>query len=511
MVKLWKNGVYGCFLKVIDSFLFDRSVSLLLNGFIGPTRPCLDIGLPQGAVLSPLLFRFFVHDLDDIANRYPDNIGFFKFADDGSAEVTGDSLGECLFYMDLVLSYLDRWSNTWRMVINCDKNKTEVICFNVEKGVECPESFKLGTKSIALVHQSKVLGVTLDKDLNYQSHSEGVLKKLVYRWTKICQYCNRNWGMNMLVTRKIVQTVILSCLSYACNIWMSQRNMINIEKLWYKVCKSAVGAVFDVNKSVLEVIVGLAPIEVMKRVISIKHYLKSVGHSHSVEYNEVYMGFINKEVDRRNPFVLNQLKDVFRFLKWKLSQHANAFTVRDRYIVENRDYTCIPELSASSCLYSKALIKDFSMVLWQERLDSLANLYASDRPATACSEPIPIIRGTPRDTEVILLSMFYKNNLLNSFLNRYNATKFPSSRCMCQVSEQDAFHIVAECPLVDLELREGVLDRLVIGNDVDEEEDLVRDNITLLNCARDDIFVGRIIEIIKSNVVAFRRKIVLKS
>ena len=49
-----------------------------------------------------------------------------------------------------------------------------------------------------------------------------------------------------------------------------------------------------------------------------------------------------------------------------------------------------------------------------------------------------------------------------------------------------------------------------MGNGLDEEEELIRDHITLLNCARDDIFIEKVIGIIESNGINFRRKIVLK-
>ena len=47
VVKLWDVGVHGCFLGLIDSFLFNKQVQLLINGFLGPIRACLDVGLPQ--------------------------------------------------------------------------------------------------------------------------------------------------------------------------------------------------------------------------------------------------------------------------------------------------------------------------------------------------------------------------------------------------------------------------------------------------------------------------------
>ena len=57
------------------------------------------------------------------------------------------------------------------MVIYCKKNKTEIICFNSPEG-KPPQSFKLGEDEIHTVTSSKVLGVILDKDLNYEEHSQ---------------------------------------------------------------------------------------------------------------------------------------------------------------------------------------------------------------------------------------------------------------------------------------------------------------------------------------------------
>ena len=75
--------------------------------------------------------------------------------------------------MQSVLDGIHKWTKKWRMVINCQKNKTEIICFNSPK-CKPPQSFKLGEDEIHTVTSSKVLGVILDKDLNYEEHSKSV-------------------------------------------------------------------------------------------------------------------------------------------------------------------------------------------------------------------------------------------------------------------------------------------------------------------------------------------------
>ena len=110
-----------CYLKTIDSFLFGRTVSLVINGFIGPKRMCQEYGLPQGSVLSPILFKLFILDLEATCQEHQ-QITAFKFADDGTVKVVGRNMEECLFYLGLAMNSIDQWTSCWRMVINCDVN-----------------------------------------------------------------------------------------------------------------------------------------------------------------------------------------------------------------------------------------------------------------------------------------------------------------------------------------------------------------------------------------------------
>ena len=51
--KLYKYGVTGPYLRILNDFLMNRFVTLTVNGFVGPLRRCLAFGLPQGSGLSP--------------------------------------------------------------------------------------------------------------------------------------------------------------------------------------------------------------------------------------------------------------------------------------------------------------------------------------------------------------------------------------------------------------------------------------------------------------------------
>ena len=72
IVKLHEIGVEGKLLKWINDFLQDRSAKCTLEQTSGTT-----LGLPQGSVLSPVLFNTYIIDM---YRQYR----HCKFVDDGS-------------------------------------------------------------------------------------------------------------------------------------------------------------------------------------------------------------------------------------------------------------------------------------------------------------------------------------------------------------------------------------------------------------------------------------------
>ena len=427
VVKLWNAGVHGCYLKTIDSFLFGRTVSLVINGFIGPKRMCQEYGLPQGSVLSPILFKLFILDLEATCQEHQ-QITAFKFADDGTVKVVGRNMEECLFYLGLAMNSIDQWTSCWRMVINCDVNKTEIICFNSNDGTAPPSSFNLGGKLIYMTDQTKVLGVILDEKLNYKQHSKSVYNNLIHRWVSLSRYANRNWGMNQAVIVRITKTVLFSALFYGSLIWMNNSNMDDINKLLYKVSKAATGAVFNTHSAILEVILGVPPIQIMRRVIAIKHYLKALS-----DVDDIHFQFISNQIQESNPIVLSHLRDVQKFLNWKAENFEDEIEPRDTLVLSYRNLDHLPELSLKTLKYTKGMMQNFTELLWQDSLDNRLQMEGwSSTPTVSCN-PLPIPMGVSREEEVLVMSLMYKNNLLNSFL--YDV---PIST-KCKISSQTHF------------------------------------------------------------------------
>ena len=499
IVKLNKIGIKGTILKLINSFLFSRKVCLNVNGELGNTRLSAEYGLPQGSVLSPVLFKIFLSDfLAEFSQRQ--DIVIFKFADDGTVKIAADNSLSCIEALNYVLEQLNNWTKKWRMKVNCNKNKTEVVCFSTAEGDRnlIPANFKLGEETISKVTETTVLGLTIDENLSYIPHSQAVLKSLQHRWATLCKFSNRHWGFNQKVMLYLVKTLLLSKLSYAGHIWMTKDNMKEINQLWYHIIKSITGAVLNINQSIAEVILGVPPINILTTVNSIKHLLKL---NINLFQNDRFRQFIDSVYDEttKTPSTIHKkYKEVFKFLQWKMQTYPEQFTAEDQIIVSDRCYGSFLNLSQKSCTYNKSMMKRYTdKELWYFTLRNKFLLDGYPSAPAPSSDSLQVPHNTPRNHEVLLMSLFYKNNLLNNSL--WNINKVPSPLCSaCSEAEETAEHVLFQCRAVDEELRTNIAHTYRLANHLEEGEAAPESYIGLLNAIKNEQFLTLCLDVVIS-------------
>ena len=121
LYKLDNKGIQSRMWMWLNSFLHDRTASCKLKQQEGEQFESR-VGLPQGSVLSPLLFN---RSIEDIYEKVAGNK--VKFADDGTLWRSGNNIQKMVQEMELDLEEIRLWVKKWRLKLNI--LKTEYCIF----------------------------------------------------------------------------------------------------------------------------------------------------------------------------------------------------------------------------------------------------------------------------------------------------------------------------------------------------------------------------------------------
>ena len=117
LYKLKHNGISGNLLETLTDLLKDRKQRVVLNGK-SSSWANVEVGVPQGSILGPLLFLIYICDL-------PDNLltNVKVFADDTSffSVVYDITTFSCDLNYDL--NRLREWAFQWKMNFNPEPSK----------------------------------------------------------------------------------------------------------------------------------------------------------------------------------------------------------------------------------------------------------------------------------------------------------------------------------------------------------------------------------------------------
>ena len=141
-----------------------------MNGFLSDQiNPAA--GVPQGSVLSPLLFLIYVNDLPKPHHRQNSKS---QFADDTALWAASRNVHIAAKLLQKDLRKLAKWCAKWRIKLNPEK--TKVILFSRSYLAGKPEpTLKLYGERLKFYPQVKFLGITFDSRFTFKKHFEDIL------------------------------------------------------------------------------------------------------------------------------------------------------------------------------------------------------------------------------------------------------------------------------------------------------------------------------------------------
>ncbi|KAI5619386.1 gastrula zinc finger protein XlCGF28.1-like [Silurus asotus] len=157
----------------ILDFLTNRPQSVRLGNQVSSTL-ILNTGIPQGCVLSPLLYSLFTHNF---APLYNSSI-FIKYADDTTVVGQIDNNDESAYKEEIC--NLAAWCASNNLTLNATKTKDLIVDFRKSNSRRHLPVNINGTE-VERVSSFKFLGVHISEDLTWQQNMSALVKKAQQR------------------------------------------------------------------------------------------------------------------------------------------------------------------------------------------------------------------------------------------------------------------------------------------------------------------------------------------
>ena len=204
--KLRHYGVIGPVLNWFQSFLSDRRQAVVIDN-CASDWVSVKSGIPQGLVVGPALFLAYINDLPErLTSRtrlFADDTAVYRLSasDDDRDQLQTDLL------------HLESWEKSWEMEFHPQKCTVLPITRSLNPNIN---SYQLHRHTLESVQSAKYLGVTLTKNLSWDTHIDNVCNKA----NKTLGFLRRNLKIGSTKVKETAyKTFVRPILEYACTVW----------------------------------------------------------------------------------------------------------------------------------------------------------------------------------------------------------------------------------------------------------------------------------------------------
>lgn len=231
---IWQNGlifkmikleINPFLIKMIQSFLANRSFSIRLNGFISKIFE-MDSGTPQGSVISPTLFNIYMYDIP-----LHNHIKLTQFADDTTLHYTNRKSAVAQKHFNTYLPRLSEYFENWKLILS--EQKTEFINImglvrdtNARLRKNC-RKMKIQINGTQIKHSNNIrlLGVQFQTNNRFTKNIKIIIGRARKARAKLNQIL-RNGTIDQKIKTNIYKIYIRPILMYAAPIWCLPRSAL---------------------------------------------------------------------------------------------------------------------------------------------------------------------------------------------------------------------------------------------------------------------------------------------
>ena len=211
--KLKSMGIDGNLLELVQSYLKDRTLRVVVNGHTSKEYP-VEASVPQGSVIGPLLWNVY---FNDILHLIPEA---YAYADDCTLTFVCDKEDRLatISRINETLKFIVSWGKRWQVTLAPDKTQTMLISRRHESPDDNLPSIKLEEKELILLPTMNILGIEIDSKLSFTSHVKEVANKCARKFACVRRIAHLldSKGCSMLYNSQV-----RSLMEYSPLVWSS--------------------------------------------------------------------------------------------------------------------------------------------------------------------------------------------------------------------------------------------------------------------------------------------------
>src|SRR5207248_1530664 len=169
------------------SYLFGREFQIKIGSYLSNNKAsCCNKGVPQGSVLSPLLFNLYIADVIDI---FGTNISVKQYADDLKVYITySNSTSHLITELQSSLARFSDWCKVNGLRISIDKIR------RMHLGSSNPKhKYTIENQTIPEVtDEIRDLGLHFTPDLKWNIHINKKCRAAFFRWYNLFKFFKTN-------------------------------------------------------------------------------------------------------------------------------------------------------------------------------------------------------------------------------------------------------------------------------------------------------------------------------
>ena len=329
--KLSNYGINGLPLRLLSSYLSDRTQAVRIGNILSPFKE-INLGLPQGSVLAPLLFVIYINDLPLLSDLFSVTL----YADDSTLVFKHSEFDPLIRSCNSGLELFLTWCRANRLSINIDQTYYMIFSNKIEQNIQPG----IILNNVVLKRKSSVcfLGVELDDKFKFNCHINYICKKIA-KSTGILHRLRDYLPMKTLIG--LYYSFIYSYLNYCILVWggtsqshiqpleIIQRKCIRIiNKSHYLAHSSPLFAhnkilkfsdIFNLNSGIY----------MYNNIVKFNHLLPA--HNHSTRFRSNYVPSFNRLSLTQRQSLFSILPSIWNDLPDAIKSSPSIFIFKKRY------------------------------------------------------------------------------------------------------------------------------------------------------------------------------------